>query len=197
MSAISPRCMMIERRPRRMVRWRRVVEKPEHEHIPARRRPRPLRGKRDRSYSRPHRKERVAVENRSEGMSRRLLSPERALLTMPDLTRLETTLRDRFPERWVRHHLDSFSAAYFEAFDAEDVARHLGLVRELDDEHLVFARAWPVEAVAVADADAGAGAGTEEDRWWVEVVGYDAFQFLSTLCNLLAVHGLSIVEGRV
>ncbi|MEA2630767.1 MAG: [glutamine synthetase] adenylyltransferase / [glutamine synthetase]-adenylyl-L-tyrosine, partial [Chloroflexota bacterium] len=112
---------------------------------------------------------------------------------MPDLTRLETTLRDRFPERWVRHHLDSFSAAYFEAFDAEDVARHLGLVRELDDEHLVFARAWPVEAVAVADA----GAGTGEDRWWVEVVGYDAFQFLSTLCNLLAVHGLSIVEGRV
>src|SRR5262249_17123226 len=35
------------------------------------------------------------------------------------------------------------------------------------------------------------------DRWWVEVVGYDAFQFLSTVCNLLAVMGLAIVEGRV
>ena len=31
----------------------------------------------------------------------------------------------------------------------------------------------------------------------VRGVGYDAFEFLSTLCNLLAVHGLSIVEGRV
>ena len=32
--------------------------------------------------------------------------------------------------------------------------------------------------------------------WRVEVVGYDAFQFLSTLCTLLAIHGLSIVEGQ-
>ena len=34
-------------------------------------------------------------------------------------------------------------------------------------------------------------------EWWVDVVGYDAFQFLSTLSTLLAVRGLSIVEGRV
>ena len=101
---------------------------------------------------------------------------------MPDPTRLERELCERHPERWVRHHLESFSPAYFEAFDVEDVARHLEMLRRLDDEHLVLARTWPDE---------------EPGRWWIEVVGYDAFQFLSTLCHLLAVHGLSIVEGRV
>ena len=32
--------------------------------------------------------------------------------------------------------------------------------------------------------------------WRVEAVGYDAFQFLSTVCTLLAIHGLEIVEGQ-
>ena len=119
------------------------------------------------------------------------MSPDLALLTMPDRTTLETELRRLYPEPWVRHHLDSFSPAYFAAFTPEEVAQHLELIRALDDEQLVITVAWP------ADADAPLGSGTGADRWWVEVVGYDAFQFLSTLCNLLAVHGLSIVEGRV
>jgi glutamate-ammonia-ligase adenylyltransferase len=37
----------------------------------------------------------------------------------------------------------------------------------------------------------------DEGIWNIEVVGYDAFQFLSTLCMLLAVRGLVILEGWV
>jgi [glutamine synthetase] adenylyltransferase / [glutamine synthetase]-adenylyl-L-tyrosine phosphorylase len=100
---------------------------------------------------------------------------------MPDLARLQSALLDCFPESWVRHHLESFQTAYFEAFDAVEVARHLGMMPGLTDQKPVAVQARP----------AGPGA------WWVDVVGYDCFQFLSTLCNLLAVRGFSIVEGRV
>ena len=110
---------------------------------------------------------------------------------MPDRTQLETELRRLYPEPWVQHHLDSFSPAYFAAFTPVEVAQHIELIRGLDDEQLVITVAWP------ADADSSADSGAAADRWWLEVVGYDAFEFLSTLCNLLAVHGLSIVEGRV
>ncbi|HEV3121096.1 MAG TPA: hypothetical protein VGY53_04305 [Isosphaeraceae bacterium] len=100
---------------------------------------------------------------------------------MPDLASLQSALIGRFPESWVRHHLESFQAAYFEAFDEADVARHLGMMPGLTDQ----------KPVAVQARSAGPGA------WRVDVVGYDCFQFLSTLCNLLAVRGFSIVEGRV
>jgi [glutamine synthetase] adenylyltransferase / [glutamine synthetase]-adenylyl-L-tyrosine phosphorylase len=110
---------------------------------------------------------------------------------MPDRTQLETELRRLYPEPWVRHHLDSFSPAYFAAFTPIEVAQHIELTRGLDDERLVITLAWP------ADAECSADSGGGESRWWLEVVGYDAFEFLSTLCNLLAVYGLSIVEGRV
>jgi glutamate-ammonia-ligase adenylyltransferase len=108
-------------------------------------------------------------------------------MSTADRTPLERDLLRHYPEAWVRHHLDSFSPTYFAAFTIEEVAQHLELVRSLDDEQLVIALAWP----AVVDH------GMSADRWWVEVVGYDSFQFLSTLCNLLAVNGLSIIEGRV
>jgi glutamate-ammonia-ligase adenylyltransferase len=98
---------------------------------------------------------------------------------MPDLGRLEETLIGRYPEAWVRHHLATFRPAYFEAFDVEDVARHLGLSLALTEDQ-------PVAAEARRDGG---------EPWVVEVVGFDAFQFLSTVCSLLAIHGLSIVEG--
>jgi hypothetical protein len=110
---------------------------------------------------------------------------------MPDLTRLETELRRLYPEVWVRHHLDSFSPAYFAAFTAEEIAQHLELVRALDAAQLVIALAWPAATENAARDEIG------PDQWWVEVVGYDVFQFLSTVCNLLAVSGLGIVEGKV
>jgi glutamate-ammonia-ligase adenylyltransferase len=110
---------------------------------------------------------------------------------MPDLTRLEAELRRLYPEVWVRHHLDSFSPAYFAAFTAEEIAQHLELVRALDAAQLVIAVAWPAAAENAARDEIG------PDQWWVEVVGYDVFQFLSTVCNLLAVSGLGIVEGKV
>ncbi len=100
---------------------------------------------------------------------------------MPDLARLRNSLLDRYPEPWVRQHLESLTPAYFEAFDEPDVARHLGLMMELGDDRPLVVHARP--------ADPG--------EWWVEVVGYDAFQFLSTVCTMLAVQGFSIQEGRV
>jgi glutamate-ammonia-ligase adenylyltransferase len=112
---------------------------------------------------------------------------------MPDQSLLENVLRQRHPERWVRHHLEAFPPAYFAAYEADEVAEHLDLIRALDEEHLVFVRAWP----DVPSAGGESGSEVEVRRWWVEAVGYDAFQFLSTLCNLLAVYGLSIVQGSV
>jgi len=99
---------------------------------------------------------------------------------MPDLTRIESDLTGRYPEPWVLHHLASFRAPYFAAFDGEDIARHLGRSLALTDEQPVAVETWPE----------GPGA------WRVEAVGFDAFQLLSTLCTLLAIHGLSIVEGQ-
>src|SRR6185312_9449185 len=99
---------------------------------------------------------------------------------MPDLTRIESDLTGRYPGAWVRHHLRSFRAPYFAAFDVEDFARHLGRSLTLTDAQPVAVEVWPE----------GPGA------WRVEAVGFDAFQLLSTLCTLLAIHGLSIVHGR-
>ena len=99
---------------------------------------------------------------------------------MRDPVRLEDALIGRYPEPWVRHHLASFREDYFAAFDADDVVRHLGRVIALTDDRPVVVEAWPE----------GPGA------WRVEAVGYDAFQFLSTVCTLLAIHGLEIVEGQ-
>ena len=65
---------------------------------------------------------------------------------MPDRTQLETELRRLYPEAWVRHHLDSFSPAYFAAFTPVEVAQHLELIRGLDDEQLVITLAWPADA---------------------------------------------------
>jgi glutamate-ammonia-ligase adenylyltransferase len=119
------------------------------------------------------------------------LSRYPAFLTMPDRSQIESELCRLFPEPWVRLHLESFSDDYFGSFAPPEVAQHLELLRALDDEQLVIALSWP-------DAlDARTAAEPKEDRWWVEVVGYDAFQFLSTVCTLLAVHGLAIVEGVV
>src|SRR5262249_9645459 len=99
---------------------------------------------------------------------------------MPDLARIESDLTGRYPETWVRHHLASFRPPYFAAFDVEDIARHLGRSLALTDAQPVAVEVWPE----------GPGA------WRVEAVGFDAFQLLSTLCSLLAIHGLSIVHGR-
>jgi glutamate-ammonia-ligase adenylyltransferase len=101
---------------------------------------------------------------------------------MPDPASLRSLLLGRFPAEWVESHLASFQPAYFGAFTAEEIAGHLELIRELSDDRPVRVRAEPAGPPG---------------QWCVQVVGFDAFQFLSTLCNLLTVHGFSIVEGRV
>src|SRR5262249_33953715 len=115
---------------------------------------------------------------RSGGAGRRLRSVP--IAPMPDLTRIESDLTGRYPGPWVGHHLASFPAPYFAAFDGEDIGRHLGRSLALTDAQPMTVEIWPE----------GAGA------WRVETVGFDAFQLLSTLCTLLAIHGLSIIEGR-
>ncbi len=98
---------------------------------------------------------------------------------MPDLARLETELVSRYPEAWVRPHLASFPAPYFETFDADDISQQLGRIMALSDERPIVVEVWPERPGA----------------WRVEVVGYDAFQLLATLGSLLAIHGFSIVEA--
>lgn len=99
---------------------------------------------------------------------------------MSDPVRIEGLLTGRYPEAWVRHHVATFRADYFAAFDDDDVARHLGRILALTDDQ-------PVAVEAAPDGP---------DGWTVEVVGFDAFQLLSTVCTLLAVHGLAIVEAQ-
>ena len=89
-------------------------------------------------------------------------------------------LRDH-PEGWVDHLLNSFPIEYIERFEAEAMSRHLGLIRELSPDRPVI--------VAADRLDDGA--------WRVEIVGYDAFQMLSTVCSLLAVHRLAILEAAI
>ena len=103
------------------------------------------------------------------------------LLAMPDMAQLERELMSRHPESWVRHHLASFPREYFQVFEGPELSRHLELLQGLSDDRPVAIH---------AESEAGG-------VWKVVVVGYDAFQFLSTLCTLLAVRGLSILEGRV
>jgi glutamate-ammonia-ligase adenylyltransferase len=100
---------------------------------------------------------------------------------MVEKAQLERELVGSHPEAWIRHHLASFPDAYFRSFGTAQVSRHLEMMRTLGDEHPVQVRSEPEEG------------GT----WRIDVVGYDAFQFLSTLCTLLAVRRLSILEGWV
>jgi glutamate-ammonia-ligase adenylyltransferase len=97
------------------------------------------------------------------------------------MAQLESELKGNYPHSWVRQHLASFPADYFRSFDSAEIGQHLESILHLDDEH-------PVEVRALAQG---------EGDWKIHVVGYDAFQFLSTLCTLLAVRGLSILTGRV
>ena len=103
------------------------------------------------------------------------------LLAITDMEQLVRELLVHHPERWVRHHLASFPADYFRVFDSTEVSRHLEAMLTLTDDRPVHV--W-------AESECGG-------VWRVDVVGYDAFQFLSTVCTLLAVSGLSILDGWV
>src|SRR3954451_15931228 len=100
---------------------------------------------------------------------------------MPDMAKLESELNVHYPAPWVRHHLATFPESYFEAFDETAIGRHVGAMMELTDTRSVRVLAEP----------------EGDGVWRIDVVGYDAFQFLSTLCTLLAVRGLAILEGQV
>lgn len=95
---------------------------------------------------------------------------------------LRRALARSHPEAWVDHLLGSFPAEYLSRFDAEVLSRHLGLIRELGADRPVRVWAEPFD---------------DEGTYRVEIVGYDAFQMLSTVCSLLAIHRLSVVEARI
>ncbi len=102
---------------------------------------------------------------------------------MPELAKIRNVLLNQFPESWVEPYLASFREPYFETFDPEDLAQQLQMMTELTDGRRVALRARSI--------------GHGETDWRVAITGYDAFQFLSTVCRLLAIHGLWIVAGRM
>ena len=104
-------------------------------------------------------------------------------MATPNPEELREALGRDHPGPWVEHLLGAFPAEYRAAFDAEDLSRHLGLMRQLGADRPIRLAASPL----------GDGTGT----WRVEVVGYDAFQLLATVCTLLAIQRLSIVEARI
>lgn len=99
---------------------------------------------------------------------------------------LRERLAARFPHAWVGEHLASFPPEYFLAFDANAVERHLELSVRLSEERPVVVCARPI----APGPEGRAG-------WEVDVVGFDAFQFLFTATALLTVNGLSVEEARV
>jgi glutamate-ammonia-ligase adenylyltransferase len=101
---------------------------------------------------------------------------------MSDPASLREVLVQRHPVAWVDHLLASFQPAYFERHAPADVDGHLELLRRLSDDR----------PVTIASRE-----GAVPGEWILEVAGYDAFQFLSTLCTLISVHGLSIQDARV
>lgn len=104
-------------------------------------------------------------------------------MSIPTRGELRDFLLSRFPAALVDEHLASFPPAYFDGFGPEELARHLSHAASLNDDR-------PVKLHAERLADS-------PTRWRVEVAGYDAFQFLSTACMLMAVHGLAIHQARV
>lgn len=103
-------------------------------------------------------------------------------MSMPNEARIEPSSDD--PARSA--HRAKFPADYADRFDDRETETHVGMIRELSEERPVRLVATPVDP---ADPSGGS--------WIIRVVGYDAFQFLSTLCGLLAVHGLAIREARI
>jgi glutamate-ammonia-ligase adenylyltransferase len=95
---------------------------------------------------------------------------------------LRRALSRSHPEPWVDHVLGSFPPEYLGRYDADALSRHLGLIRELGADHPIRVQAEPVDDLGT---------------WRVEIVGYDAFQLLSTVCSLLAIYRLSVIEARI
>ncbi len=85
-------------------------------------------------------------------------------------------------EPWVNFIFNAMPESYWSVLDETDLDRHLTLLRNLSDTRT---------AVVAATPRPGPG------NWRIEVVGFDAFQFLSTLGMLLTIHGLSIQEAWV
>jgi glutamate-ammonia-ligase adenylyltransferase len=101
---------------------------------------------------------------------------------MADTAAILEAARGRFPEEAIRLHLASFHGAYRDRFTPEEIAGHLDALAELGETR-------PVRVVARPGAEPG--------TWSVLVVGFDTFQFLATVCNLITVHGGSIVDARI
>ncbi|WP_161602297.1 [protein-PII] uridylyltransferase family protein [Tautonia marina] len=104
-------------------------------------------------------------------------------MATPIPAELRRTLVREHPEAWVDHLLGAFPPEYCERFDAETISRHLGLIRGLEVDRPVRLRAERLPE--------------EPETWRVEIAGYDAFQLLSTVCMLLTVARLSIVEASI
>jgi glutamate-ammonia-ligase adenylyltransferase len=101
---------------------------------------------------------------------------------MSDTAAIAEAAGGRFPEDAIRRHLASFPEGYRARFAPAEVAEHLDALADLGEHRPVRVRAR---------------AGAEPATWDLLVVGFDTFQFLATVCNLITVHGGSIVEARI
>lgn len=81
----------------------------------------------------------------------------------------------------VRHHLSRMDPSYAAIFSSQEIERHATLAERLDDDHLVYVDAVPLEV----------------GRWSITIVGYDYLGELSLICGLLFVYGFTICDGHV
>ncbi|MCA9078544.1 MAG: glutamine synthetase adenylyltransferase [Planctomycetaceae bacterium] len=81
----------------------------------------------------------------------------------------------------IRDHLGNAVATYEEQFTADQIALHLKLLSQLDDETIVRVHSLQVD----------------ESRWELTVVGYDQLGDLSIIAGLLFVFGYDIESGHV
>ncbi len=81
----------------------------------------------------------------------------------------------------INRHLSRMDPSYAAVFGEDDIARHVLLAEQLDDNNLVQVEPQPLE----------------DDCWRVSIVAYDYPGELSLICGLLFVYGLSILEGHV
>lgn len=81
----------------------------------------------------------------------------------------------------VNLHLGDVAATYQEIYSPEQVSRHLALLAQLDDQHVV-----KVEGI---ERPGG--------QWELTVVGFDQLGDLSVMCGLLLVYDVNIESGFV
>ncbi len=97
---------------------------------------------------------------------------------------VQESLKGDHPEAWVRHLIESFPPEYFQVFGAKELSAHLGMLQNLRIDQ-------PIRLSAIQRIE------DNNARWRLTIVGYDVFMMLSTICSLLTIKQLSIVNAEI